>query len=215
MTRILLVLVFVTFSMSIKAEVISKSIGDFDFIYINGDIEKGDMRTVVNLPIKWEKTFVLLNSDGGSAFDAITISAFLATKGVITSVLPGQRCFTECALIWLSGKHKVLSDTSSVGFKSSSFEINEEEKQIIGPMFLGENYNSGVDGIGFLAVTQLLQQGLGLDLNFVMEFLTSNDTKPRQFTQDDFNKYNIQTQFSNDDSGEFRNALKNAGILSE
>ena len=215
MMRILLVLVFVTFSMSIKAEVISKSIGDFDFIYINGNIEKGDMRTVVNLPIKWEKTFVLLNSDGGSAFDAINISAFLATKGVITSVLPGQRCFTECALIWLAGKYKVLSDTSSVGFKNSSYKLNEEEEQIIGPMFLGENYNSRVDGIGFFAVTQLLQQGLGLDLTFAMEFLTSNDTKSRQFTQEDFYKYNIQVQFNNDDTGEFRKKKKNAGILSE
>lgn len=201
--------------MSTKAEVISKSIGDFDFIYINGNIEKGDMRTVASLPIKWEKTVVLLNSDGGSAFDAITISAFLATKGVFTTVLPEHRCFTECALIWLSGSNKFLSNSSSVGFKNSSFKLNKEEEQIIGPMFLGENYNSGVDGIGFLAVTQLLQQGLGLDLTFVMEFLTSSDTKPRQFTQEDFSKYNIQAQFNNDDSGEFRNALKSAGILSE
>lgn len=215
MIRILMVLVFVTFSMSIKAEVISKSVGDFDFIYISGNIEKGDMRTVASLPIKWEKTVVLLNSDGGSAFDAITISAFLKTKGVFTAVLPEHKCLTECALIWLSGTNKFLSNSSSVGFKNSSFILNEEEEQIIGPMFLGENYNSEVDGIGFLAVTQLLQQGLGLDLSFVMEFLTGDKTKPRNFTKEDFDKYNIQVQFNDDDSGEFRNALKGAGILSD
>ena len=50
--------------------------GDTDVIFISGEIEKGDMVKFASLPIEWKRTIVLLNSDGGSAADAITMSAF-------------------------------------------------------------------------------------------------------------------------------------------
>ena len=85
--RILIALVFITLSTNIKAEIISQSVGDADVIFISGEIEKGDMVKFASLPIDWKQTIVLLNSDGGSAADAITMSAFLATKNAIIYVL--------------------------------------------------------------------------------------------------------------------------------
>ncbi|MDB4012001.1 hypothetical protein N9480_01255 [Planktomarina temperata] len=85
--RILITLVFITLSANIKAEIISQSVGDTDVIFISGEIEKGDMVKFASLPIEWKRTIVLLNSDGGSAADAITMSAFLATKNAIIYVL--------------------------------------------------------------------------------------------------------------------------------
>ena len=85
-----------------KAEIITRSIDGNNVVFMNGAIEKGDMQRLVSLPIDWERTIVLLNSDGGSTGDAIVISAFLVTKKIVTLVLPDHRCMSECALIWLS-----------------------------------------------------------------------------------------------------------------
>ena len=214
--RFLITLVFITLSTITKAEIISRSVGDTDVIFISGDIQKGDMQKFVSLPITWKKTIVLLNSSGGSAFDAMTMSAFLKTKPAITIVLPGHQCLSECALIWLAGSSKkMLSNSSSIGFGNSSYEINKEEKQVIGPMFLGEDIDTEISGLGFIAVGTLLQKGLGLDFEFVVEFLTSSDAGPRYLSQADFDKYNIEVIFDEDGLGTFRNALKPYGILSD
>jgi hypothetical protein len=213
--RIFMMLFFTIFSTNIKAEIISRSVEGKDIIFINGEIEKGDFEKIVNLPIEWKETLVLLNSNGGSAADATAISAFLVTKGVITYVLPDHKCLTECALIWLSGGIKMLSNSASIGFGNSSYELTDEEKKIYGPMFLGEDFHPGISGIGFIVVGMLLQKGLGLNLEFILEFLNSSDTGPRYLSQSHFEKYNIEVLFVNDESGAFRDALKYYGVLSD
>ena len=97
--RFFMTLFFIILSTNIKAEIISRSVGDLFVVFVSGEISKGDMQKLTSLPIEKGKTIVLLNSDGGSTFDAITISAFLVTKDVITYVLPGHQCLSECALI--------------------------------------------------------------------------------------------------------------------
>ena len=212
--RFLMTLVFIILSTNIKAEIIYRSIGDVVVVSISGEIEKGDMQKFASLPIEWNKEIVLLNSDGGSAADAITIGAYLVTKGAITYILPGHQCLSECALIWLSGFRKMLSNSSSVGFGNSSYELTNKEKQKIGPMILGESFNPEISGLGFVTVATFLQKGLGLDFEFI-KFLTSNDTGPRYLSKADFDEYNIEVLFEDDESGAFRNALKSYGILSD
>ena len=212
--RFFMTLFFIILSTNIKAEIISRSVGELFVVFVSGEISKGDMQKLTSLPIEKGKTIVLLNSDGGSTFDAITISAFLVTKDVITYVLPGHQCLSECALIWLSGFRKMLSNSSSVGFGNSSYELNKKEKKIIGPMFLGESFNPEISGLGFVLVGAFLQKGLGLDFEFI-KFLKSSDKGPRYLSQLDFNQYNIEVLFEDDESGSFRDALKSFGILSD
>ena len=213
--RFLITLVFITLSTNIKAEIISQSVGDTDVVFISGEIEKGDMQKFASLPIEWKRTMVLLNSDGGSAADATTISAFLVTKGAITYVLPGHQCLSECALIWLAGFRKMLSNSSNIGFGDSSYALTNEEKQLIGPMILGESFDPEISGLGFVVVGTLLQKGLGLNFDFIGEFLESSNNEPRYLSQADFDKYNIEVLFQDDESGAFRDALKGYGILSD
>ena len=213
--RFLLTVILVIFSNNLKAEIISEPVAEIDVIFINGEIEKGDMQKFASLPIEWTQTIVLLNSGGGSAADAITMSAFLATKGAITYVLPGHKCLSECALIWLAGGRKMLSNSSRVGFGNSSYELTNAEKKLIGPMILGKGFDYELSGLGFVAVGQLLQMGLNLNFEFVTEFLTSSDVNPRYLSQRDFDKYNIEVLFQNDEDSSFRDALRGIGILAD
>ena len=198
-----------------KAEIITRSFDGNNVVFMNGAIEKGDMQRLVSLPIDWKRTIVLLNSDGGSTGDAIVISAFLVTNNVVTVVLPDHRCMSECALIWLSGFRKMLANSSIVGFGDSAYELNDEEKQLIGPMFLGEQFDPNISGLGFIAVGILLQKGLGIDFGFVSEFLAENVQSPKYLDKGDFDKYGIAVVFENDDNGELRDALRASGILSD
>ena len=210
--RFLLTTILIIFSTNLKAEIISEPMDEIDVIFINGEIEKGDMQKFASLPIEWTQTIVLLNSDGGSAADAITMSAFLATKGAITYILPGHQCLSECALIWLAGDRKMLSNSSKVGFGNSSYELTNAEKKIIGPMILGEDFDHEISGLGFVAAGQLLQMGLDFDFDFVSEFLTYSDANPRYLSQRDFDKYDIEVLFENDEDYSFRDALRDIGI---
>lgn len=210
--RFLLTIILIVFSTNLKAEIISEPVDEIDVIFINGEIEKGDMQKFASLPIEWTQTIVLLNSDGGSAADAIMMSAFLATKGAITYVLPGHQCLSECALIWLAGDRKMLSNSSKVGFENSSYELTNAEKKLIGPMILGEDFDHGISGLGFVAAGQLLQMGLDFDFDFVSEFLTYSDANPRYLSQRDFDKYDIEVLFENDEDYSFRDALRDIGI---
>jgi len=213
--RILITLVFITLSANIKAEIISQSVGDTDVIFISGEIEKGDMVKFASLPIEWKRTIVLLNSDGGSAADAITMSAFLATKRAATYVLPDHQCLSECALIWLAGFKKMLSNSSRVGFGDSSYELTNDEKKLIGPMILGESIDPEISGLGFVVVGTLLQKGLGLNFEFIGEFLVPKNNDSRYLNKAAFEKHDIEVLFQDDESGEFRDALKSYGILSD
>ena len=87
--RFLSIVILIFFSTNLKAEIIFEPTAKIDVIFINGEIEKGDMQKFASLPIEWAQTIVLLNSDGGSAADAITMSAFLATKGAEQPHLSG------------------------------------------------------------------------------------------------------------------------------
>ena len=109
----------------------------------------------------------------------------------------------------------MLANSSIVGFGDSAYELNDEEKQLIGPMFLGEQFDPNISGLGFIAVGILLQKGLGLDFGFVSEFLAENVQSPKYLDKGDFDKYGIAVVFENDDNGELRDALRASGILSD
>jgi hypothetical protein len=53
--RLLKALIFITLSTDIKAEIISRSVGETDLIFISAEIEKGDMVKFASLPIEWSK----------------------------------------------------------------------------------------------------------------------------------------------------------------
>ena len=53
--RLLKTLIFITLSTDIKAEIISRSVGDTDLIFISAEIKKGDMVEIASLPIEWSK----------------------------------------------------------------------------------------------------------------------------------------------------------------
>lgn len=212
---LLVIAILLTLSTHAKSEIIFRSFDDDTVVFINGKIDKGDMQKLVSLPINWERTMVLLNSEGGSTADALVMSAFLVTKRVITVVLPNHRCISECALVWFSGYRKMLARSSTLGFGDSAYELSNDEKQLIAPMLLGDQFDPNISGLGFVAVGTLLQKGMGLDFRFISEFLADNSQSPKYLNEADFEKYGIAVVYENDETEEFRNALRRSGILSD
>ena len=187
---------------------------EMDIIYIQGEIEKGDIEKFNNQNVDWKKTIVLLNSVGGSIVDAMTISSLIKMKGVSTWVLPDHKCISECALIWLAGKNKILSTFSQIGFEDNFFLLNLEEIELLAPQILGEvPLQDDITGLGLIAVGSLLQQGLGFNFDFVQEFLSPKNVGMRYFQKGDFEKYNTNVQYEDDMEGALRRYLSENKIV--
>ena len=82
-------------------------------------------------------------------------------------------------------------------------------------MILGESIDPEISGLGFVVVGTLLQKGLGLNFEFIGEFLVPKNNDSRYLNKAAFEKHDIEVLFQDDESGEFRDALKSYGILSD
>ena len=93
--------------------------------------------------------------------------------------------------------------------------MTNDEKQLIGPMILGESIDPEISSLGFVVVGTLLQKGIGLNSEFIVEFLIPKNNNLRHLNHATFENHNIEVLFQDDESGAFRDALKSYGILSD
>lgn len=109
-----------------------------ELVYIQGEYDTETLKEIANLPISWAQTIVMLNSDGGSLFDSVSIGSLIRSMGALTWVLPGDKCLSECALIRLAGRNRILSSNGVVGFKGMpSMELTQEQQNLVGPSAKG------------------------------------------------------------------------------
>lgn len=90
-----------------------------ELIFITGEIKKGDDATFRDLTIKFPNAIVALESNGGALLPALEIGRLIRLRGYTTFVTDDSVCVSSCALIWIAGPRRVLSETGAVGFHAS------------------------------------------------------------------------------------------------
>lgn len=104
--------------MLIPSYVNSASIYSIDpyTIALIGPITQGDFNKIhqmtYNIPIG--QGILILNSQGGAAYEGISIGEYVRSSGISTAVLPHDECYSSCAIIWAAGKNKYASLPSSI-----------------------------------------------------------------------------------------------------
>ena len=93
-----------------------------DVIFVVGDFNLGDERKFIHTAIDSENAMVVFQSPGGSSLAGIEIGAAIHLKGFATFVPDGVQCASACALAWLGGRVRYMSNTSQVGFHAAYVE---------------------------------------------------------------------------------------------
>ena len=101
--------------------------GQPDVIRIKGPLNLGDEDKFRLLALASTKATVYLDSPGGRVSPAIEIGTIIRLKGYETAVEEGQ-CSSACALIWLAGEPRVMSNFSSIGFHAPYVTGNDGQR---------------------------------------------------------------------------------------
>lgn len=90
-----------------------------NIIVITGDIASGDGDKFDLVSRSSGRYMVVLDSIGGSVQAALQIGAKIRMTDTATIVPPKSTCYSACALIWVSGARRYMSDDSSIGFHAA------------------------------------------------------------------------------------------------
>lgn len=89
--------------------------GEEDVISIKGEFKIGDENKFRALALTSKRGTVFLDSDGGKLQPAIEIGKIIRIKGFATAV-QDTICSSSCALVWLAGEPRMMSNLTSIGF---------------------------------------------------------------------------------------------------
>jgi hypothetical protein len=87
-----------------------------DLIEVSGELVRGDETKFVELAISSVDAIVVFQSGGGNLLAGIEIGKAIRLKGFSTLVPDNMYCASACALAWLAGRVRLMSDTARVGF---------------------------------------------------------------------------------------------------
>jgi hypothetical protein len=90
--------------------------GEPDIIFVTGDLARGDEKHFIDVAVNSENAIVLFQSGGGNLLAGIEIGKAIHLKGFATFVPDTVQCASACALAWLGGRVRYMSDTAQVGF---------------------------------------------------------------------------------------------------
>jgi hypothetical protein len=89
-----------------------------DVIRITGTFNLGDQDRFQSIALTSKKATVYLNSPGGKVRAATDIGTIIRIKGFETAV-DNAVCASACALVWLAGEPRMMSNLTSIGFHTS------------------------------------------------------------------------------------------------
>ena len=87
-----------------------------DLIEVSGELARGDEAKFIEVAIKSADAIVVFHSGGGNLLAGIEIGRAIRLKGFSTLVPDNMHCASACALAWLAGRVRLMSDTARVGF---------------------------------------------------------------------------------------------------
>ncbi|MRX48854.1 hypothetical protein GI374_00055 [Paracoccus sp. S-4012] len=92
-------------------------------IHIKGEVVPGDSEKFYDLVEHEDRAIVTLDSPGGMVQDGLSIASEIAMRGYTTTVAGGDECYSVCAVMWVSGKNRVMDRTSSIGVHAAWRDI--------------------------------------------------------------------------------------------
>jgi hypothetical protein len=87
-----------------------------DLIEVAGELVSGDEAKFIEAAIKSADAIVVFHSGGGNLLAGIEIGKAIRLKGFSTLVPDNLHCASACALAWLAGRVRLMSDTARIGF---------------------------------------------------------------------------------------------------
>lgn len=98
--------------------------GALTVILITGEIEQGDEVKFRKIALEHSNALVVLESPGGAVGPALEIGRAISISGFPTAVLGDSYCTSACALIWMAGSVRGLSEDARLGFHASYRDEN-------------------------------------------------------------------------------------------
>lgn len=120
-------LIFALFLIMNTAEAATIKLRDVTFndkteqwIIVKGAIQNGDLERFLSAVTSGDKiSTVWLDSPGGSANEGLAIARIIHELKFNTYVHENSRCDSICSIMFLSGKRKLVTDTSKIGIHSA------------------------------------------------------------------------------------------------
>jgi hypothetical protein len=117
--RVLLILVCLCLpQLALSAEFRKSTLGPSapDLIEVEGELIRGDETKFIEIALKSADAIVVFHSRGGNLLAGIEIGKAIRLKGFSTLVPDNMYCASACALAWLAGRARLMSNTARVGF---------------------------------------------------------------------------------------------------
>jgi len=89
--------------------------GEEDTITITGSFKMGDDTKFQSVALATSRATVFLDSKGGQVQPAFEIGRIIRIKGFATAA-QGAVCASACAMVWLAGEPRMMSNFTSIGF---------------------------------------------------------------------------------------------------
>jgi hypothetical protein len=153
---------------------------DFRFIYATGPFVEGTAERFRDFAqrrkIK-EGAVVVLDSDGGSVADALTMGRIIRQMGFETEV--STHCFSACTLAFLGGVRRTVAAKAKFGVHRVSTVAPLESAQAL--------------DMGQIAIAEVVEYSafMGVDPNFVSELVAAGPNEINILSHDQLLKYKI------------------------
>jgi hypothetical protein len=95
-------------------------------ISVEGKLEPGDEKKFIDLALAHSEATVVFKSNGGNLIAGIEIGRAIRLKGFVTLVPNDMHCASACALAWLGGRARAMSQSARIGFHAASTADNGE-----------------------------------------------------------------------------------------
>lgn len=96
-------------------------------IMVEGALESGDEKAFIKNSLAVDDAIVILKSPGGNLKAGLEIGKAIRLKGFGTYVADGEYCASACALAWLGGTKRLMSNSARIGFHGAYQERNGEK----------------------------------------------------------------------------------------
>jgi hypothetical protein len=104
----------------LAADITVQSSGtETDFVLIAGQIEAGDAEKFQHITANTQMAIVVFSSPGGLLMEGLNIGADIKQRGYVTAVAENTLCASACALAWLGGARRLMTNSSKIGFHAA------------------------------------------------------------------------------------------------
>ena len=132
-------------------------------LILSGQLDHGDDYRFLRLALENPETrSVLLSSPGGSLDAGLVMAAAFRRMNFVTIVPPRATCASACALAWLGGTRRMVSETGRVGFHAAyNRKDGKAQESGVGNALIGSFLNEiGLKRSAIIYITQAPPEGM-------------------------------------------------------